>query len=229
MKLKDLTGKRFGRLLVKERAENLGHNVRWLCVCDCGKETIVHSTSLKTGNTTSCGCYKAENARRLYSKSKSKDLHLYAVWNGIKQRCRNKNNISYPNYGGRGIDIDDTWADDYEIFYNWAIRSGYRKGLQIDRIDVNGNYCEENCRFVDLITQANNKRNVRLFTINGVSKTLPQWCREYKQNYYLARQRIDKLNWTIIDALTIPKLKPGQKMEGGMTDARTLRTERKTL
>lgn len=205
MKADNLVNKRFGRLLVIKRETSLNGRTRWLCKCDCGKECVVRSSSLKSGNTKSCGCYRTENAKKLYSGVRQKDKRLYAVWNGIKQRCFNKNNRSYHNYGGRGISMDSEWANNYESFYNWAIRSGYKKGMEIDRIDNNGNYCESNCRFVDKETQANNKRNVLLYTIDGVTKSLPQWCREYDMDYYLVRQRVYKLGWSINDALTIPK------------------------
>lgn len=205
MKLIDITGKRYGRLLVVERADSAKGKTRWLCKCDCGKECIVHGSSLKSGNTTSCGCYKTENAKKLYSGVRQNDKRLYAVWNQIKQRCFNKNCKSYHNYGGRGIRMYGSWANNYESFYHWAMQSGYKKGLEIDRIDNNADYCPSNCRFVNRDTQANNKRNVKLYTLNGVAKSLPQWCREYEQDYYVVRQRVYKLGWTIEDALTTPK------------------------
>lgn len=214
MSLIDLTGNRYGRLLVIERADNLNGHVRWRCKCDCGNECVVHGTSLKSGNTTSCGCYRIENAKRLYSSVRQNDKRLYSVWNAIKQRCTNKKSRSYPNYGGRGIKMDKEWADNYESFYNWAMRSGYKKDLQIDRIDYDGDYCESNCRFVDKVTQANNKRNVKLYTIDGVTKSLPQWCREYGQKYSVVRQRVYKLGWPIEQALITPKY---QKRNEGKT------------
>lgn len=215
MKLINLVGERFGRLTVVERADSKNCHVRWLCKCDCGKECIVHGTSLKSGNTTSCGCYKTENAKRLYSGVRQNDKRLYAIWNGIKQRCQNTNCRSYSNYGGRGIKICDEWANDYESFYNWAVRSGYQHGLQIDRIDNDGDYCESNCRFVCQKTQANNKRNVALYTINGETMSLSQWCEVYHQDYYLVRQRVVKLGWTIQDALTLPKNQSHRKTISG--------------
>lgn len=205
MKLINLVDRRFGRLVVIERADDKNGHVRWRCKCDCGKECIVHGSSLKSGNTTSCGCYRTENSKRLFSGVRQKDKRLYSVWNGIKQRCLNKNHRSYCDYGGRGIKICDEWASDYESFYNWAMRSGYQPGLQIDRIDNDGDYCESNCRFVSQETQANNKRNVALYTINGKTLSLPQWCEVYHQDYYLVRQRVLKLGWTIQDALARPK------------------------
>jgi len=205
MKIINLVGKRYGRLVVIEKADSLKGHARWRCKCDCGKECVVHGSSLRSGNTKSCGCYKTENARKLYSTVRQNDKRLYAVWNGIKQRCINPNNKSYQNYGGRGIEMDSEWANHYESFYNWAINAGYRAGMEIDRIDNNGNYCASNCRFVDSIIQANNKRNVKLYEIDGVEKSLPQWCREYNQDYWLVRQRVYKLGWTIEEALTTPK------------------------
>lgn len=205
MKLINLVGNRYGRLLVIDKADSLKGHTRWLCKCDCGKECIVHGVSLKTGNTKSCGCYKAENARSLYSTVRQNDKHLYAVWNGIKQRCNNPNHKSYKNYGGRGIKMDAGWENNYEDFYKWAINAGYQRGMEIDRIDNNGNYCEANCRFVHRDIQANNKRNVKLYTIDGVTKSLPQWCKDFNQNYYLVRQRVFKLGWPLEDALRTPK------------------------
>lgn len=204
MRLDNLVGNRYGRLVVIEKAEPKNGHTRWRCKCDCGKETLVHAVSLKTGNTTSCGCYKTENAKKLYSTVRQNDKRLYAVWNGIKQRCLNKNNTSYHNYGGRGIKMDESWANNYQTFYEWAMQAGYTAGLEIDRIDNDGNYCAENCRFVDKYTQANNKRNVTLYTIAGITKSLPQWCREYSQDYYTVRQRVYKLGWSIEEALTTP-------------------------
>lgn len=205
MKLVNLVGERFGRLLVIEKADSLNKHTRWLCQCDCGNKCVVHGTSLKTGNTTSCGCFKTEKLKKLYSGVRQNDLHLYAVWNGIKQRCFNKNHRSYHDYGDRGITMDKGWADNYETFYNWAIQNGYREGLEIDRIDYDGDYCPSNCRFVDKDIQANNKRNVKLYTINGITKSLSQWCKYYDQDYYRVRQRVYKLGWSIEDALSLPK------------------------
>lgn len=204
MKLIDLSGKRFGRLLVINKHSSFKGHVKWLCKCDCGNECVVQGSSLKSGNTTSCGCYKREYSKELYSTVRQNDKHLYAVWNGIKQRCFNKNNKSYKNYGGRGITMDKEWANNYESFYKWAIQSGYKQGFQIDRIDNNLGYCESNCRFVNNLVQANNKRNVKFHEINGVSKTLSEWCREYNMDYFLVRQRVFKLGWNIEKALTTP-------------------------
>ena len=180
MKLQNLVGKKYGRLLVIKRTKSVNGKAKWLCKCDCGNECVVYATSLKSGNTQSCGCYKRENAKKLYSTVRQNDKRLYAVWNGIKQRCTNPNNNAYHNYGGRGIKICNEWANNYKSFYDWAISAGYKKGKEIDRIDNNGNYEPDNCRFVDEETQANNKRNVRLYTINGIIFYI---CQRINQSY----------------------------------------------
>lgn len=206
MKRIDLTGKKYGKLTVIEPADVKKGHLRWKCKCDCGNERIVHGSSLKSGHTTSCGCYKTENAKKLYSSVRQNDKRLYAVWNGIKQRCRNPNNFSYHNYGGRGIDICDEWANSYEAFYYWAIENGYTHGLEIDRKDYDGNYEPSNCRWVDDKAQANNRRNVSKFTIHGITNTLSEWCRIYNMDYFLVYQRTHKLGWSIEDALTTPNV-----------------------
>ena len=204
MKRIDLTGKKYGRLTVIEPADTKNGRLRWKCKCDCGNERIVHGSALKSGNTKSCGCYKTEKAKKLYSSVRQKDRKLYAVWNGIKQRCRNPNNLSYHNYGGRGIDICDEWANSYEAFYYWAIGNGYRHGLEIDRKDYDGNYEPSNCRWVDDKAQSNNRRNVKKITIHGITNTLSEWCRIYNMDYLLVYRRTHNLGWSIEDALTKP-------------------------
>lgn len=170
----DLTGQRFGRLIVLERAEDhitkSGKKVkRWNCLCDCGNKKIVRHGELRNGHTQSCGCLHKEKVgamNRTHGLSAKHD-RLYPLWKSIKYRCYNKNSKSYKDYGGRGIKMCDEWLNNPKAFCDWAINNGYKedktdKGvnmLTIDRIDVNGNYCPENCRFVTNEVQAKNKRN----------------------------------------------------------------------
>lgn len=170
----DLTGKRFGRLVVLEQAEyhidKKGRKIRmWKCKCDCGNETIVRHGGLQSGTTTSCGCFHKEivgSLNRTHGLSANCG-RLYPLWKSIKYRCYNKNSKSYSQYGGRGIVMCDEWKNDFLAFHDWAIANGYKeektdKGLNIltiDRIDVNGNYEPLNCRFVTNEVQAKNKRN----------------------------------------------------------------------
>lgn len=108
---------------------------------------------------------------------------LYNVWYGIKQRCYYEKNISYKNYGGRGIRMCQEWLDDFMNFYNWAMNNNYKEGLTIDRIDNNGNYEPHNCRWSTKTQQANNKRNNVNFTYDGKTMSLKAWCRHLDISY----------------------------------------------
>lgn len=165
--------KRFGRLsIVAEVGRTKSGDSRWLCECDCGKSCIVVGSNLRSGHTRSCGCYNSELITKRNTKHGSRKTKLYGVWNGIKSRCYRPNVNGYSNYGMRGISMCAEWKDSFEAFEKWAFSSGYEEGLSIDRIDVNGNYCPENCRWATSEMQVNNKRNSIHIDINGESKTL---------------------------------------------------------
>lgn len=161
----DLTGKRFGRLTVIERAgiEKNG-TVKWLCKCDCGRMTVVRSFRLRSGITKSCGCYAKEVSARTHGEPHGcSDDRLYGVWQTMKARCNRPTNTKYKDYGGRGITVCDEWNRSFTKFRTWALKNGYDYDAPygqctLDRIDVNGNYEPSNCRWVDAKTQANNQR-----------------------------------------------------------------------
>lgn len=167
---KDRTGDRFGNLVVMSRAQdyvapNGKRHVRWLCKCDCGKETVVDVCQLVGGDTKSCGCLKEEKLKNGNRKHGGRKDRLYKVYANMKTRCYNVNSEDYKYYGGRGITICDEWLADYAEFKRWAYKNGYDENAPhglctIDRIDVDGNYEPNNCRWVDMSMQSKNRRNV---------------------------------------------------------------------
>ena len=196
-KLKDLTGLKFGRLTVIKRVENNKHNQTcWLCKCDCGNEKIIEGYSLTRGRTQSCGCLLSECSRERTTKRNFKhgfsNHKLHGIWDNMKQRCYNPNSKSYADYGARGIKICQEWQDDFMNFYNWAMANGYKEGLTIDRIDVNGNYEPNNCRWIALSMQSDNRRDTVYIEYKGHRYTRKEFSIKFKINYWTLRYRISK-------------------------------------
>lgn len=200
MKIKDLTGQRFGRLIVLElgKKRHTKDRVRWLCKCDCGNFKEPTTSDLRTGNTQSCGC---KNMERITTHGKSKTA-LYKVWCGIKERCNAPNSYHFHNYGGRGISICDEWNKDFQNFYKWAKSNGYKRGLTIERIDNDGNYEPSNCTWIPKGEQNNNKRDTIRIKFNGEELTLKEWSERTGIKLITLYFRICKYNWSIERALT---------------------------
>ena len=156
----DITGQRFGRLVVLRRsAPKKGyHGAMWECLCDCGTVTIANGQNLKRGNTTSCGCYGREKRTDSVRTHGESGTRLHCIWKAMHTRCYNPNFFAYKHYGGRGIGICSEWAEDFQAFYDWAMSNGYEDNLTIDRINSNGNYSPDNCRWVTMTEQNKNKR-----------------------------------------------------------------------
>lgn len=205
-KIKDLTGQKFGKLTVIEFEGKRKNLILWKCKCDCGKETIAYAGNLRTGHTTSCGCFKFASRNKKHGLKRTR---LYSIWSNIKTRCYSEDNTDYVRYGGRGIKMCDEWKNDFMAFNEWAYQNGYdesapRGQCTIDRIDVNGDYSPENCRWVDIEQQQNNRRDNVLIEYNGEIKTLAQWSKILNLSYEMIRQRIQLYGWSVERAFTEP-------------------------
>lgn len=206
--VKDLTGKRFGRLVaVKCVGRTTNGNAKWLCKCDCGGEKVVASWGLVSGRTHSCGCIKREQNEKMFTthgESGKAKTRLYRIWAGMKTRCYNHNEEwAYSKYGARGIRVCNEWLNSYEAFRDWALSHGYRDDLSIDRIDFMGDYCPENCRWADAKQQARNTRNNRRITYNGETKIMAEWAEAAGFTYGTLEHRLNR-GWSLEDALKTP-------------------------
>ena len=192
--LQDLSGKRFGNLTVVKLAHCHGGQAHWLCSCDCGKDAVVRGSHLRNGHTSSCGCKKGHIA---HHESKTR---LYSIWRNMLDRCFNTNNPQYKRYGARGILVCEEWFE-YVPFRDWAMANGYDKSLSIDRIDNDGGYSPENCRWATAVQQANNTRKTRFITYNGETHSVSEWARILNIKQSTLNMRINKYGWSVEDAL----------------------------
>lgn len=169
---KDETGRRYGHLLVvsvaSERDPSRG--LRWNCICDCGNTSTPYGRRLRSGETTTCGCRNG----RAHSDA-------YRSWQSMNQRCLNRNNTSFPRYGGRGIAVCKRWRQGEDrAFENFLEDMGERPtpDHSVDRIDSDGPYAPDNCRWATGREQANNRRNNRVFVHKGQARSITDWARE---------------------------------------------------
>lgn len=204
-------GDRFGRLVVlKElgpRRYNSGVSYRAVqCQCDCGKVVCTAIGRLEYGRARSCGCLQRESAAKSApNKTHGMSSHpLQGVLNAIKTRCYNSSHSSYKRYGGRGIGVCDEWMNSYEAFIKWGLSHGWEHGMQIDRIDNDGNYTPENCRMVTPKRNSRNKSNSILIEYNGVTKHIMDWSDETGFSYSTLFRRIILYRWSIDRAFTTP-------------------------
>lgn len=192
-----MVGKRFGYLVVTREAPRSAHGIAmWICKCDCGNVTKpIRSGDLRFGKVQSCGCLHKRQLSDMVKKHGLKHTRLYSIWQNMKNRCRNANVPCYATYGGRGISVCDEWKDNFQAFYDWAMESGYSDDLTIDRIDVNGNYCPENCRWMTQKDQSNNLRKNVIVEIESEKHTLSEWSRISGVRYTTLYQRYLR-GWT---------------------------------
>ena len=206
-------GDRFGRLVVIRQVDDYitqsGKKYpRILCKCDCGNEKIIDKRNLLKGFTQSCGCLRNERISAANKTHGDTDSRLYNVWSAMKRRCYNETVPEYKNYGGRGISMCDDWKDNYSSFKEWAYSTGYddkapRGQCTIDRIDVNGNYCPENCRWATVKEQMSNTRKNHQETYRGETHTIAEWGDILQIDPQKIRTRM-QYGWSFQDAVEAP-------------------------
>lgn len=165
-----LIGKKFKNLLVLEKIVK-GKHYYYECLCDCGNKVLIRADNLK--NRKSSKCIKCRNHQKANTR-------IYHIWENMKSRCYNENNPRFKNYGAKNIKVCIDWKEKFISFYNWAIQNGYEENLSIDRINNNGDYEPNNCRWVDTIIQANNTSRNHYERYKDKNLTLAQWARELK-------------------------------------------------
>ena len=210
----DLTGQKFGYLTVinREESDPKRKEWRWRCLCECGNYTVVPSYRLRHGGVTSCGCHQRDCNYR--SKKAKNHPRLYQIYRDMKARCKYESNDNYYLYGGRGIKVCDEWKN-FDAFCDWALEHGYDETAPfgkctIDRIDSNGDYSPDNCRFIDAVEQANNRRNNHYITFQGKTQTIAQWERERGFRVGTISNRL-KYGWSEEEAISLPILGKGER------------------
>ena len=206
----DITGRRFGKLVVLERAGRNKHKkTLWKCLCDCGEFTVTTGEALRSRTTKSCGCLHEAHLARMSSIGKQNKRHgdsfsrLYNIWAGMKTRCFNSDDDAFHRYGGRGITVCDEWRYSFESFRDWALQNGYDDALSIDRINNDGSYCPENCRWVDQQTQAKNRSCSLIFQ----GEHLSVWAERKNMKPHTLARRLET-GWSWEKALNTPVAKP---------------------
>lgn len=200
--MKDLTGQRFGKLIAIKPVGRDKHNqIQWLCVCDCGKEKVTIASRLIRGKCKACrDCqYTGPVTHGLCG------TRIDKIYRGMLSRCNNPHRKAYPRYGGKGVRVCEEWSgpDGLKHFYEWSMQHGYADNLSIDRIDSEGNYSPENCRWATAEMQSNNTNRNLYVTIDGATHTLAEWCKILNLNYPRVYQRVYKLKWSYERALEL--------------------------
>jgi len=206
-------GQKFGRLTVIGFGESVTtdglHQVTWDCQCACGN--IIRGRrprNVKSGQTRSCGCLKQEqNTKNLADHRRThgmSETRIFGIWEKMRDRCNNPNTPAYKNYGGRGIKVCPEWDASFEAFWDWARHNGYQDDLTIDRIDNDGDYCPNNCKWVTRTEQQRNKRNIRYVEVCGERMPLKTACEKLGVPYKAVHLRITRRGWDIDRALHTP-------------------------
>lgn len=194
-----ITGQRFGKLVIIsfDHKDTQGHFF-WKCLCDCGNLHIARSDRLKSGHTKTCGC-GARVGKIIHGAYMEP---LYGRWIGLRARCSNPKDSEYKNYGGRGIYVCDAWEDFY-VFKEWALNHGFEEDLTIDRIDNNGPYSPENCRWVTVKVNNRNRRSCRIITYKGKVQCVSAWAEELGVSRSALWHRLNRNDWSMERALEL--------------------------
>lgn len=196
----NLTGKKFSRLTVTEYSHTDGGRAYWKCKCDCGNEATVSAGNLKSGLVRSCGCLKSVPHNKTHGESQTR---LYRHWISMVRRCTKPNTEAYKWYGARGIKVCREWMT-FEGFKAWVMNTRPDESYTVERIDVNGDYSPENCKWIPMSEQANNRTTCVIIEHNGETKNLTEWCAELNLSYKLVHNRITKLHWSFEKAISTP-------------------------
>ncbi len=211
--LSQLIGKKFGRLTVLSEGNHRKYPKGWISymnfICDCGTIKEIELNSVKRGKSTSCGCYNREIASKNFTThgfsmiSKTEKHPDYCIWSKMKARCLNKSDKSYPHYGGRGIKVSDRWLR----FEGFLEDMGWRpsKKYSIERVNYNGDYCKENCKWILKSQQSKNKRDVPMIEYNDKLYCLADWCRVLNLPYTTMRHRVNVLKMPFSEAIKYPQ------------------------
>ena len=208
MRYEDLTGRRFGRLVVLKRTndhvkKNGNKQTVFLCRCDCGNVRKVLAYNLKNGHSLSCGCLGFERRTQVRTKHRETGTRLYRIWYHMRERCNREQNNRFTVYGGRGIKVCEAWDKSYEAFRSWALQNGYSENLTLDRKNNDLWYSPENCRWATPKEQANNTRKNRLISYNGITRTLSEWSDIVKIKQSTIAHRLNA-GWSVEKALFMP-------------------------
>ncbi len=212
----EMKGKKFNRLVVIERCgSDKKGQAAWLCLCNCGKKTVVTGVYLRNGDTKSCGCLIKDTSRALLLKHGMFGTKVYKAWSGMIERCTNPNSKSWHGYGGRGIKVCHRWRNSFSAF---LVDMGDKpEGMTLERKDNDGNYEPDNCKWATRKDQARNTRRNKLVSYNGETLCLSAWAEKTDISSAALWVRIVKLKWPIEKALTMPVRKQKRRLPGTNT------------
>jgi|SRR6478735_1734448 len=198
----NLEGVKIGRLTFITDAPSKNKKRYALWNCECGEKKVISLNSVLYDRVRSCGCLFKEFSRKRFATHNLRKHPLYGLWSQIVNRCCNLKSVSAINYGARGIGVCQEWRKDFKTFYDWAVSNGWQQGLQIDRIDNNGNYEPGNCRFVSVKINMRNRRNTLFVEHEGERLPLVEVCEKLNLKYHNVWQRINTYKWPLHEALT---------------------------